>query len=76
MSAPSPFWMVYGDGQYAPTVKHDSREKAETEAKRLARINAGIKFFVLQTISMAEKPDVTFVRLTRGARDIDDEIPF
>lgn len=68
------FWMVYGLGQGAPIAQHVTRESAETESKRLARSHPGIKFFVLETVSVAEKVDVQFTRLTR--RDLDDEIPF
>jgi len=67
------FWMVYGDGQGAPTAKHASRGIAETEAKRLARRNPGIEFFVLETISRAKKYDVELVRLDRR---LEDELPF
>lgn len=69
------FWMVYGEGQRAPTMKHATRDVAETEAKRLARFNPGIAFYVLEAISRAEKIEVQFTRLDR--RNVnDDEIPF
>lgn len=68
------FWMIYGNGQGAPTMKHASRDDAEREAKRLARNNPGVQFYVLQTIAIAEKHDVSFTWLNR--RDLDAEIPF
>lgn len=77
MSTSTPFWMVYGDEQRPPVVKHQTRTLAETEAKRLARLNPGIKFYVLEAVSLAEKIDVQFTRIAR--RDVaveDDEIPF
>jgi hypothetical protein len=69
-----PFWMVYGEHQGPPTMRHASRVIADGEAKRLARNNPGIRFFVLESVAVAEKHDVSFTTLTR--RSIDDEIPF
>lgn len=63
------FWMVYGEGQGAPTVKHASMNLAKGEAERLARQHPGTKFYVLRAIGSAERSDVTFTVL-------DDEIPF
>lgn len=75
MEEQKPFWMVYGAGQRAPEYRHDTRESAENEAKRLARFNPGIRFFVLETIAVAEKIEVQFTRIMR--REINkDEIPF
>ncbi len=45
-----PFWMVYGMGQGAPTVRHDTTESAITEARRLARLNPGTTFIVLASV--------------------------
>ena len=71
------FWMVYGEAQQPPAVKHETRVIAETEAKRLARFNPGIRFFVLEAVSIAEKIDVRFTRIARRDVDVDDdEIPF
>lgn len=72
--APEPFWMVYGERQGPPAVQHASREIADAEAKRLARNNPGIRFFVMESVAVAEKHDVSFTAFTR--RSIDDEIPF
>lgn len=74
MSDNEPFWMVYGLHQGAPTVMHYTREIAEAEAKRLARNNPGIQFFVLEAVSRAEKIDVQFTRIDR--RYLDDGVPF
>lgn len=70
----NPFWMVYGAGQGAPTARHGSQDIAETEARRLARNNPGIEFYVLQTVARAVKIDVQVTRFER--RDIDADIPF
>lgn len=64
------FWMVYGEGQRAPTFKHDSPQEARREAERLARTNPGIKFFVLAAVGVAHKFDVSFEEWTS------DQIPF
>lgn len=77
--ANEPFWMVYGDGQRAPTYKHDSEASAEVEARRLARLLPGTSFYVLETVARAIKPDVHFTRIERrerGGLSADDEIPF
>lgn len=68
-----PFWMVYGGGQGAPRVMHATREIAEAEAKRLARNNPGVEFYVLESVSRAMKHDVEFVRIDRRNRHA---IPF
>lgn len=44
------FYMVYVDGQNSPTYKHDTKESAETEAKRLSE-KLGKKAFVLESKS-------------------------
>ncbi len=70
MNRSEPFFMVYGYGQNPPTVIHDNFMLAEREAKRLADLHPGIRFYVLATVGAAEKVSVQF-------RKIDaDEIPF
>jgi hypothetical protein len=77
MSArPEQFWMVYGLGQHAPTREHPSKESAEAEAKRLARLNPDIWFVVLEAISAVVKQDTISVSLRVSTRNIDDDIPF
>jgi len=66
------FWMVYGDGQRAPTEKHASFEIAKLEAERLCRNNPGIEFFVLQPVSVSKRVDVE----TRMLVDQGYGIPF
>lgn len=70
MTRSEPFFMVYGYGQGAPNVIHDTFDQASAEAKRLADLHPGIRFYVLATVGAAEKVSVHF-------RKIDaDEIPF
>lgn len=84
MSVPLPrtFWMVYGAGQRAPTVRHKTPESALEEASRLARLAPDVEFFVLQAVSHVVKRDV---EITPMAGDPDfaeirggptDDIPF
>lgn len=66
------FFMVYGEGQRAPAVKHPSYEIATQEAERLCRHNPGISFFVMMPVSVSKRVDVE----TRRLVDLDDGIPF
>lgn len=79
MSLPRTFWMVYGAGQRAPTVRHHSAESALVEARRLARLAPDVEFFVLQTVAHVVKRDVEITPMDEAQR-IDpaaiDEIPF
>lgn len=64
------FWMVFGEGQRAPAVMHHSPESATDEARRLARTNPGLRFFVLE----AKRGYMTADPITEI--EIDDGIPF
>lgn len=55
------FFMVYVDGENAPVVKHDTKEKADQEAKRLANKH-GKETHVLESIIMVE-PDEVNIKL-------------
>jgi hypothetical protein len=50
------FWMVFGEGAGAPTYKHNTEVGARTEANRLATLNSGRRFFVLEAVGVAELP--------------------
>lgn len=64
------FYMVVGAG---PTnVRHPSREAAEREAKRLARGNPGVTFFVTMAIDGFVKDEVRRVEL----HPADVDLPF
>ena len=54
------FWMVYGQGQGcgAPTKEHGTEALAKTEAARLANLNPGITYVVLQAVCCCVKKDV------------------
>lgn len=51
------FWMVLADNSSETRFRHDTAEKAKTEAKRLAGLNPGVRFFVLQSIGAMVKND-------------------
>ena len=44
------FWMVFNDsiGGQAPTYKHPTLGAARIEAERLAKLNPGVRFWVLE----------------------------
>ncbi len=77
---PSPFWMVYGLHQGAPTARHKTLDSAVTEAKRLARLNPEIGFFVLEATHHVVKRDVDVTFIDRDFADVGpahpDDIPF
>ena len=66
------FFMVWNEGNRAPTYKHESFEAARAEAERLCRIASG-NFYVLQAVSVSRKVDVETEALNRP---LDDQIPF
>ena len=79
MSEAHEFWMIYGIGQGAPTRAHKTEETALTEAKRLARQHPGVRFVVLRSTHVVEKPDVNVTVIGRFAMshaDLDAGIPF
>jgi hypothetical protein len=45
------FWMVHGNGP--SSYRHESREAAENEARRLAERNTGTTFYVLEAVGAA-----------------------
>ena len=66
------FFMVFLEGERTPTYKHDNKNSAETEAKRLAKTHKK-KAFVLATISSFELNE--FIK--RDCRPLNsDDLPF
>ena len=64
------FWMVWNPERNAPTHRHLSKEQAEREAERLARANAGQRFYILQATAYRE------VETMRRVRLVEPEVPF
>lgn len=72
---PAKFWMVKGDGPASAT--HGSREAAEREADRLARLSPGTLFFVLEAVACHRRVDVERISLDgRNDPRKDHLIPF
>lgn len=66
-------WLVWSrSGHTPPRYEHFSFESAKMEAERLASINPGTKFFVLETVGVAVKKTAEFYPIT----SIEQEIPF
>ena len=63
------FWMIYVEGGRAPERKHETRESAVVEAKRLARVT-GKKVYILESMEYMELSDVEWHGLDT------DSIPF
>jgi hypothetical protein len=61
------FWMVYRDCSNHTSKKHATKEEAIAEAKQLADIIIGSKFYVFQLVAVceAEKPQVMVTELAQ-----------
>lgn len=68
------FWMVKGHG---PTqCQHDSLASAKTEAERLARLNPGETFTVLQAIGAVKRTDMQWTGFGQSMTDGEPVVPF
>ena len=67
------FWLVWNPQGHAPTRDHATRQSAEREADRLARLNRGQRFIVLQSVSERVVDDVQVIA---HVADEADDIPF
>lgn len=65
-----PFYLVWREDGEAPARKHDSEERAQAEAMRLARMNPGVTFHVLPVAMSVTSNDLQVERYCT------DEIPF
>jgi hypothetical protein len=65
------FWLVWDHGGGNPTVKHENYWGAQNEAQRLARLNPGRQFVVLEATHAFQ---VTDMHQTEFKHDAD--IPF
>jgi len=61
------FWMVQADNTNSTSKRHYTCGEAREEAKKLAGVNCGIKYHLLQTVGYfeVEKPDPTFTVIER-----------
>lgn len=71
----SPFWMVWNERGDAPRVKHSTKVSAQREAERLARLNRGQSFIVLESVQACISNDVLVVDM-RPADSRSNDIPF
>lgn len=46
------FWLVWNESGYPPRYRHDTEESAVREAERLARVNPGQNFYVLEAVAL------------------------
>lgn len=67
------FWLVWNPKGRSPSMEHRTYESAETEAKRLARINRGETFIVLESVVAVCVDDVKMIDLRP---EFNDGIPF
>ncbi len=74
MTAPLKFWAVWNISSGPPTYQHHTKEAALAEAERLARLNPGGMFYVLEAIE-ARYVD-SMQRVSLRERTDDDQIPF
>jgi hypothetical protein len=69
------FWMVLGEGM--PCYRHQSKQAARDEAERLARLNPGEEFTVLEAVETVVKSDVKWEpNEIISSPLIRDQIPF
>ena len=75
-----PFWLVYcPTGPTPPRFEHMSKAGASAEAKRLASVNRGHRFFVVEVIGGFVADDITTLRIDKGGEqgaELDEDIPF
>lgn len=72
MDQPQQFWMVKGPGPASAT--HPSRRSAEVEARRLAALNPGSAFCVMEAVAVYRH--VAVERHAFDGHDEDGSIPF
>lgn len=68
-----PFYVVWSPENGPPRVRHQYRERAVSEATRLARQSPGSEFFVMMATDRFVKDEV---QRTTLFRDDDGQIPF
>lgn len=66
------FWMVMGERSSSCSFRHPTEQAAKAEAERLARLNKGEAFIVLEATDAVCITDTRWVKL--GVAD--EEIPF
>ncbi len=54
------FWMVWKENDRDPRFKHPTETEARLEAERLARMNPGIRFYILESIDACKMHDIVW----------------
>lgn len=67
----APFWFVWNPDNRNPQHKHETEESAIAEAERLARMNRGATFVVLESVCARRVDDMLRIEMRR-----DSDIPF
>lgn len=67
-----PFWFVWNPNGRVPVYQHPSAKAAVAEAERLARLNSGETFVVLQSVCAVQVNDIQRTDLRPNI----DDIPF
>lgn len=67
------FWMVYADGRSAPTVKHQTQESADAEARRITMLERRTTFVLKAvagyTVPLPKPESVVLVPKTEAPLD-------
>lgn len=71
------FWMIYMDAGHPPTFKHDTKQSALDEAKRLALNFPSRNIYILEALVLVKNNQITIEKLKTGSfvKDCSD-IPF
>ncbi len=55
------FWLIWNERGHAPTVRHETKAGAKAEAERLARMNPGQQFHVMELVGTCRRVDVEWI---------------
>lgn len=76
------FWMILNPTARAPTFQHKTRKSADDEARRLARLNPGETFIILEAVCAVTRREFDVKEFRRApasdapSRGIDPDMPF
>ena len=73
------FWLVWNPKREVPTHRHNTKQSAINEAERLARLQRGDTFYILQAVQAISISDIQRIELGdyRGPQPYNENpIPF
>jgi hypothetical protein len=76
MSQQRQFWMIWNPEGNMPRFCHDTEAAAETEAERLARLNPGQSFYILEAVQRYRVDSLQRMHLRPQQPEFADDIPF